>query len=232
VKGKDGGGGLAGADGRFAFELPAGDYTVKTTAEGYAISETKVSVGASGIGDLRIELGRGLPLEGKVLDVAGRPASRVSLVARHGEERDPVGFAATKDDGSFRFESLPSRAYTIAGQTLGDGAFTFRSGITPGDRDVVLTLRPGGRIRLTAVDVKGAPLAEAWPSLTAVDGTRVGFVVGLGRTDAQGTLEFPAPAGLVELKVTAQGQEGKATVEVATGLTAPVRVVLGPAAGP
>jgi protocatechuate 3,4-dioxygenase beta subunit len=229
-KGEDRAAANAGPDGRFAFELPPGDYRLTTSAEQYANDDSELSVAEGGASGIRLELSRGLLLEGKLVDLSGRPAPRINLVARAGETAPWAGTAVSMEDGSFRFEHLKPRAYTLAGGSAATG-FAIRTGVSPGHKDVVLTLRPGGRVRLTVVEADGAPVADAIPSVIGVDGSMVNLFVSSSRTDAMGGVEFTAPQGLVEVEVRKSKRVGKATIEVEAGATVTARIVLGHADG-
>jgi protocatechuate 3,4-dioxygenase beta subunit len=225
-KGEANGGANAGLDGRFAFELAPGEYRLTTSADAYATAESELSVGAGGSSGVRLELSRGMALEGKVVDLAGRPVPGAQLFPKAGDSTAWLGMAVSMEDGRFRIERLMPRPYTLATGSPSVG-FAIRGGVSPGDKDVVLTLRPGGRVRLTAVDQSGAPVAQVGGSLASVDGLTA-FLFLNASTDAQGVAEFGCPAGLVELNVSNGKLTGKATVQVEVGATATARAVLAP----
>jgi hypothetical protein len=225
-KGEANGGATTGIDGRFAFELAPGDYRLTTSADAYATAESELSVGAGGSSGVRLELSRGMALEGKVVDLAGRPVPGAQLFPKAGDSTAWLGMAVSMEDGRFRIERLMPRPYTLATGSPSVG-FAIRGGVSPGDKDVVLTLRPGGRVRLTAVDQSGAPVAQVGGSLASVDGLTA-FLFLNASTDAQGVAEFGCPAGLVELNVSNGKLTGKATVQVEVGATATARAVLAP----
>jgi protocatechuate 3,4-dioxygenase beta subunit len=226
-KGEENGGGSAGPDGRFAFELPPGDYNVEVSADAYAMVERDLSVGESGASAIRLELSRGLVLEGKVVDTTGRPVPGAQVFPSTGDSKAWLGMAVSMEDGSFRLEHLLPRPYTLATGSPSTG-FAIRSGVSPGDKDMLLTLNPGGRIRLTVVDSSGAPVSEAGGSLVSVDGSKVFLLLTTGGTDARGVTEFGCPAGMVEISVSKGKLAGKATVPVEARTTATAHVVLAP----
>jgi protocatechuate 3,4-dioxygenase beta subunit len=224
-KGEDEGGTTAGPDGRFAFEIAPGEYTVNLWAEGYARSQSDLSVGAGGASEVRFELGRGLVLQGKLVDAAGRPAAGQRVFAKGREGATGREMAMTLADGAFRFDRLQPKAYDLSagGPAVG---YATRGGVSPGDKDVVLALRPGGRVRLAVVDGRGAPVAEAFVRVVSVNGLGVFVSVGSTLTDAAGLLEISSPAGTVEILATQAKGSGKVTVEVSPGVTVPGRIVL------
>ena len=186
-----------------------------------------MSISETGVSDLRLELSRGQVLEGKVVDLAGRPVPGAQVFPAVGDSQAWLGMAVSMEDGSFRLEHLTPRPHTLATGSPATG-FAFRNGVSPGDKDVVLTLRPGGRIRLTVVDASGAPARAASTSMVGVDGSKIRMFLETGDTDALGVTEFACPSGAIEISTYKGKLVGKATVQVEAGATAPARVVLGP----
>ena len=127
-------------------------------------------------------------------------------------------------DGVFRFDRLQAKAYDLSTGRPAVGYAT-RAGVTPGDKDVVLVLRPGGRVRLAVVDGRGAPVAEASARVTSVNGVAVFFPTP-DQTDAAGIVELSCPSGSLEIQAGQDKRSGKVTVEVSPGATASARVVL------
>ena len=226
-KGEEGGGAAAAPDGRFSLELAPGDYKVETTADGYAAVESELTVGETGASDVRLELSRGQVIEGKVVDLAGRPVPGAQVFPTFGDSKTWLGMTLSMEDGSFRLEHLLPRPHTLASGSPATG-FAIRAGVSPGEKDLVLTLRPGGRIRLLVEDATGAPVAGATPSMVSVDGSKVLLFLSPGNTDAMGTTEFVCPAGAIEISTYKGKLVGKATVQVESGATASARLVLGP----
>jgi len=226
-KGEESGAAVAAPDGRFGFELAPGDYKVETTADGYALVESDLNVGDAGTSDLRLELSRGQVIEGKVVDLAGRPVPGVQVSPTFGDGGAWLGMTVSMEDGGFRLEHLLPRPHTLASGSPATG-FAIRAGVSPGEKDLTLTLRPGGRIRLSVVDATGAPLSGATTGMVRVDGSKVRLLLDPGQTDALGTVEFGCPAGAIEIRTYKQKLVGKATVQVESGATANARLVLGP----
>ena len=228
-EGSSGGSASTGPDGRFQLELEPGEYKVaaRTWEEGYGAAETEVTLGASEA-EIRFALTRGLILSGKVVDAGGRGVAGVSVTARAGEGAGrSFGFARTLPDGSFKIGGLAAESHTVVASYSDQGAFGVRTGVVPGDKDVILALRPGGRVRLQVQASDGLPVDGAFATLVKISGIPAG---GSGaRTDAQGIAEFAVPAGTVEIRVTKETLEARVTVSVGEGGSAAATVKLGAA---
>jgi hypothetical protein len=223
-KGEDSGGANGGPDGRFAFEVPPGEYRVSVWAEAYAHFQSDLTVGAGGEGDVRFELSRGLVLLGKVVDVSGRPVAGVRVFAATREGVPGWETAMTASDGLFHFDRLLPKTYDLSAVSPAVG-YAARAG-APGDKDIVLVLRPGGRLRLAVVDGRGAPVAGAFARVGPLNGIRAPFFMGGGQTDAAGLVEMSCPSGVLEISVSQGKRSGKAAVEVSPGATVAARIVL------
>lgn len=220
-------GAAAGADGRFQLELEPGDYRVTARAEGYASQTVEISVGATGAPDLRFPLARGLNLRGRLLDARGRGVGGLWVNATSGEESDRHSVSGTTlADGSFQLSELLQRPYALlSGSDL--AGFAFRAGVPPGDSDVVLTLRPGGKVRVQVRGTDGAPASRAWVRVDKLGGISVGsFSHPL--TDSDGFAELPVPAGVVEIGVGKDSLKGRVTLNVSPGETVAAEVRLAP----
>jgi hypothetical protein len=105
------------------------------------------------------------------------------------EEREHWAMTDTLADGSFRLAGLGERTYNpFAGTAL--AGFGVRHGVRPGDEEVVLSLRPGGRVRVSVSGPGRAPLASAYVQVPRAGGAAVGSESG-SLTDAQGVAEIP-----------------------------------------
>jgi hypothetical protein len=228
-KGDDQGGANAGPDGRFAFEVSPGEYSVVTFAEGYAKSESDLSVGPGGASEVRLEMSRGQVLQGKVVDASGKPVAGQRVIAKSRDGAPGMDMTLALADGGFRFDRLQAKAYDLSTGRPAVGYAT-RAGVTPGDKDVVLVLRPGGRVRLAVVDGRGAPVAEASARVTSVSGVAVFLPTPPDQTDPAGIVEFSCPSGSLEIQVGQDQRSAKVTVEVSPGALASARVVLREAA--
>jgi hypothetical protein len=140
--------------------------------------------------------------------------------------------ADTRADGSFRLVGLADRAYNLfAGTAL--AGFGVRRGVRPGDEEVVLSLRPGGRVRVSVRGPDGAAVAGAYVHVSSAGGAAVS-PESVSPTDAQGIAEIAAPRGAVEIEAGTLGPaerlQGSVTVAVPEGGSAAAELVLAPKA--
>jgi protocatechuate 3,4-dioxygenase beta subunit len=213
-----------GADGRFQLDADPGDYTLSARAEGYGVAKIDATVAASGLSDARFELEKGLEIKGRVLDASGQGVSGVAVAARAGESE--FGGTQTLPDGSFRIAGLAAKPYNLcAGTDL--AGYAVRMGASPGGADITLTLRPASRVRLLVKGPDGAPLPNAWASVTKLGSAAISVpFMGRGSTDSTGVTEIPTPAGALEIDVRAEKYKGTAKVSVGEGATAVSEVTL------
>jgi hypothetical protein len=219
-----GSGGETGEDGRFQLDVEPGDYRVSVLAESYARVEAETSVASGGASDIRVALVRGLMLQGTVVDGRGRGVGGLSIAAMAlGADGRPAGGggALTLPDGTFQIAGLQSVPHRVIARS-DVGMFGLREGVRPGDKDVILTLRPGGRVTVRILGADGQPVAGAF---VYVDAAGIGT-----STDAQGIAELTVPAGTVELRARKDRLEGHQSVNVAEGGSAAAEITLGPAA--
>jgi protocatechuate 3,4-dioxygenase beta subunit len=219
--------GSAGADGRFTIAAEPGEYRLEANAPGRMRASLPVSVGPAGAPDLRVEMERGLAIVGRLQDASGRPAGGYEVGVTAADDSFVPG-AEARADGSFRIEGLNAQPHVLAaGSPL--AGYAVRGGVTPGEEPVVLTLRPGGRIAVRVVGADGRPVREAYPMVETVDGLRVelGGLVS-GPTDAAGTWDLAAPAGSIGVVARHEKRTGKGTVNVRSGETTPLTIVLQP----
>ncbi len=222
-----GGSGTTGPDGRFRLEVDPGEYRVGARAERYSGQPVTVTVGEAGTSDVRIALVHGLAISGRVVDAARRPVAGAMVFAMGGEAGGG-GMAMSEPDGSYRVEGLTEAAYDLSVRTE-FSLFAARGGVRAGATDVVLTLRPGGRVAVRVLGPDGGPVSRAGVGVVRANGIRVS---GMGvATDAQGMAEIDALSGEVELRAATSAMEGKATVSVIEGGTAAVEIRLQPRAG-
>lgn len=223
----------AGADGRFLLELEPAEYTLSASHRvlGYRPAEVAAGVGPAGLTDVRIAMAKGARISGVVRQPDGQPAVDVYVSAIPDGSFD-AGHARTRADGSFEVEGLDAGAYTVTAQRR-DGAFAAQKDLRTGAR-ASLSLRTGGRLRVTVLGTTGAPAPDAWVAVSHVDGIVLGPVQSPAPTDPQGRTEIAAPAGT--LTVTAgkgQGsasprQRGNASVALLPGRTADIVIELRP----
>jgi hypothetical protein len=195
--------GRSAADGRFAIGTEPGEYLLRAEVLGRVPAARPLDVSLDGLTDLRLEMGRGLSISGRLLDESGRPVPEREVFAfgADGFERTLTG-----RDGRFRIEGLSDRPYALsAGLPL--AGFALRSGVKPGPEPVALTLRAGGRIALRVLSPEGRPVAQALASVLTVDGERVDpSLCAAPPTDDEGRTTLGVPAGQVALAV--QSAEG------------------------
>jgi protocatechuate 3,4-dioxygenase beta subunit len=222
-----GGSATSAADGRFSMELDPGEYRLNSGAEGYARETTDLTVGSGGSAELRITLSRGGALSGRLVDGSGRPVGGMYISARSvegGEMPRHGGSGSSLPDGSFQILTLPPGTYTLVAQTA-TGTFAIRTGLSPGQKDVTMTLRPGGQVQLLVRGPDGAPVEGAFARVTRFEG--ITTTIGLGPpTSAQGTADLMAPAGQLELRVTKEKLESRTAISVPQGGIVPVEVTL------
>jgi protocatechuate 3,4-dioxygenase beta subunit len=221
-----GGSSETGPDGRFTIAAEPGEYQLGARARDRRPASQALSVGPSGVADLRIEMDRGLEIRGRLLDATGRPAPGF-LVLVTAADAEGSGHANSGPDGSFGIGGLAPKAYALVGGSELAG-FAFRPGVTAGGEPLALTLRPAGRIAVRVVDPAG-PVRDAYPRVETIDGVRVRMPGRVsGPTDSSGLYELASPAGVVEVVVNTETGSGRGSVTVRAGETAPLSVVLQP----
>jgi len=192
--------GRSATDGRFAIGAEPGEYQLRAEVLGRVPVVRTVSLSLDGLADLRLEMGRGRSITGRLLDEGGRPVSgrEVFAFGADGFER-----AVTRGDGGFRLEGLGDGPYALgAGAPL--AGFAVRPGVRPGPEPVTLALRAGGRIALRVLAPEGRPVSQAFAAVVAVDGERVDPSLSAAPpTDDEGRTALRAPAGEVALVVRA-----------------------------
>ncbi len=162
-----------------------------------------------------------LRLEGMVLgpDDAPVPGATVVLSA------NPPRTTKTEDDGSFAFDKLVARPYTLLARAEQGVGGPVTSKLTATSDPVVLRLVPGGRVAVHVVDGKQQPLGTAAVELRGVD-------VQTSSTDATGLARFaPVVPGRYDVMAKAPGfAPGFAFAAVSGTAPAEVTVVLAPGA--
>jgi hypothetical protein len=132
--GTGGSGGESSPDGRFSIAIEPGEYRLEARARDRQPASQNVTVGASGVSDIRVEMERGLEIRGRLVDTAGRPASGYLVVAA-AADGDGSGHDSSGVDGAFRIGGLASKPHAIVGGSE-LGGYAFRPGVTrvPGGR--------------------------------------------------------------------------------------------------
>ena len=96
--------GRSAADGRFAIGVEPGSYLLRAEVLGRVPAARSLEVSLDGLTDLRLEMGRGLSINGRLLDETGRPLFRRRRYSRSGRtaksERSPAVTAASGSRGS------------------------------------------------------------------------------------------------------------------------------------
>jgi protocatechuate 3,4-dioxygenase beta subunit len=226
-EGGGGSGGRSGSDvsGRFQLELEPGTYALSTSVDGYAPADTTISVGPTGLSDLRVELAQGLTIAGRVVDSRGGAVGGLEVIAAT-EKGGQISSAVGLPDGTFVVKSLPAGSYTVsAGSDL--QGFAVLPGVTPGGSAITLALRPTGRARLNARNTEGGPVLGAFATLVESNGVPMERYLN-ARSDAQGVLEVSVPYGRAQLRIGTYGLVGRVTLEIKEGETANATVVLEP----
>ncbi|HRC55749.1 MAG TPA: carboxypeptidase regulatory-like domain-containing protein, partial [Kofleriaceae bacterium] len=105
-----------------------------------------------------------LRLEGQVLDDAEHPVAEavVSLASA------PPRQARTAADGTFAFDGLLARPYTLAARAPSGVAGPVTARLTAKSDPVVLRLRPGAQVHIEVVDARQQPVAVATVELRGV----------------------------------------------------------------
>ncbi len=215
--------GRSAADGRFAIGAEPGEYRLRAEVLGRVPVVRPLSLSLDGLADLRLEMGRGRAIVGRLLDEGGRPVSSREVFAfgADGFER-----TVTRGDGGFRLEGLGDGPYALSSGAPLSG-FAIRPGVRPGPEPVTLALRAGGRIELRVLSPEGRPVPEAFASVVAVDGGRVDpGLAASPPTDDDGRTALRAPVGEVAIVVRNEVGAAFRTVALRADETAIVEVRL------
>jgi hypothetical protein len=217
-------------DGRFELDAEPGDYVWTASADGYAMGQVSSSVSTAGGPDLVFALKRGFEITGRLLDAAGRPMSGLEVASRPSDDGpDRVwanSFGAVLPDGTFRLQGLGPGNYNLCAGIATVG-FAFRAGVAAGTRDVTLSVRPPGQVRIHATLPDGSPATEGWVEVKRLGGALIDFPsYGMSRTDAAGVVQLNVPAGTLDIEVGNERHMGTVRVSVAEGGTASAEVRL------
>jgi protocatechuate 3,4-dioxygenase beta subunit len=200
-------------DGHFQLEVGPGDYRLSVYAEGYRNETVEVSAGGA---EIRVALTRGLVLTGRVVDERGRGVAdaRVEASQKEGGNRDA---AFTGPDGRFRFDRLTTGRYDVFATGANRRSFAFQAEVAPGDKDVLLGLRPGGHLRLRVLGPDGAPVTEAMAHVTSVAGLRPAGLPFSSPGQTPGLLEIDVPAGSAVVEVRKARLVGQIEITMTEG---------------
>ncbi|MBA3820139.1 MAG: carboxypeptidase regulatory-like domain-containing protein, partial [Deltaproteobacteria bacterium] len=109
-----------------------------------------------------------LRLEGQVLDASGQPAAGITVVLAS----NPPRTTTSEADGSFAFDELVGRPYTLIARGAGKVAGPVTTQLTATSDPVVLQLRPGAKLVVTVSGADGKPIDGATVELRGIDEQR------------------------------------------------------------
>lgn len=137
-----------------------------------------------------------LRLEGQVIDASEKPVAGAIVVLASNPPRQ----ATSGEDGTFAFDSLVGRPYTLTARAPQGVAGPITARLTDKSEPVVLRLGPGARVTVDVVDAStGKPLDGATVELRSADAIR--------QTAKAGTTTFTSiPAGGYQLAAWAPGR--------------------------
>ena len=148
--------------------------------------------------------------QGLVLGADDKPVEGATVVV----STNPSRQTTTDADGSFGFDKLVGRPYTLVARAPTGVGGPVTAKLTATSDPVVLKLRPGGTVKVTTLDKAGkagadAPISGATVELRGLDAQTA-------QTGGDGTVEFPvvAPGGY---EIVARPWVKSAEVPVATG---------------
>jgi hypothetical protein len=218
------------ADGRFQLEVESGRYRVSARVDGFSSATTEVEIDGASVTDLRLPLGRGGIIRGRVVDARGRAAGDGVVRAFSATTGAGAATAPLLPDGRFELSGLAEGEYALAARSDA-GGFALRAGVATGADEVTLVLRGGGRVQAKLVGPDGAPVAGASVSVFRVDGALFPGIAGGSVSDRDGLAVIASPAGAVEIRAARlEGpvleSGGTSIVVVEEGGTAAAEVVL------
>ncbi|MCY1040862.1 carboxypeptidase regulatory-like domain-containing protein [Corallococcus sp. bb12-1] len=199
-----------GAQGGFSLEVEPGSHTLSARRgdESGALDAPVVSIAGSMVRDVRIRLGPGARLEGRVVErSSGTPVegARVDLHRSGGDE--DAGRALSDAEGHFRLQGLAPGSYDARVSAPGFSS-TVRYGLTVGAGErfpVELMLSRTGAVEGLVREGNGSPVAQAQVSHLA-PGNDEDSAPGEARTDARGHYRLEGlPTGWVHLSVRREG---------------------------
>ncbi len=204
-----------GSDGRFETpELPAGDYRIVISKQGYA--NTVMAFHAGDAARLSIRLVRWGIATGRVMDGGGDPLAGASVAAMGmaGGKWQPVRGLASRVDGNgqFRLDSLPPGEYAVAA-VYPSGLLFYPSNrrpqiftVTGGEEfsNLDFVVLPDAGFRVSGKVELPAPGASFHIALTPVD--RPSLSIARTQADEQGAFRFDGvPAGSYDLLASGPG---------------------------
>jgi uncharacterized GH25 family protein len=151
---------VTGTAGEFRIACPANPGAVTLTAEaaGYATTVLSNRVANSPGQELVIEIARGQPIAGVVVDAEGRPLSNVQVRAQGMSIKTPQSATtSTARDGVFQFACLREGPYELTTSSTGHGEAKSPPVLT-GDLDVKLVLAQLPWVKLKVLAANGQPV--------------------------------------------------------------------------
>ncbi|MBP9204628.1 MAG: carboxypeptidase regulatory-like domain-containing protein [Kofleriaceae bacterium] len=160
-------------------------------------------------------------LEGQVVDAQLQPVGGATVVLAS----NPPRTAVSEDDGSFSFDQLVGRTYSLVARAAGGVAGPATVRLAAATEPVILQLRPGAQVEVLTVDRAGAPVGKASVEL------RGNFDTLAGTSDGAGRVVFPVvmPGGY-EVVAWADGMAKSFTRASVTPPKTEVRVTVVPGA--
>jgi len=159
---------ITAGDGAFEYRcLPPGRYLLAAEdEEGHLALAARhgLSLEAGSVIDgVRLVLGEGHGITGRVVDSRGLPAAQAPLWIYDGEGRllNPITATRTDDEGAFRTSPLPAGEYTLHCRTDREALLTEEGVRVPrgeGDAELELQLEAGAVLAATVVDSLDRPL--------------------------------------------------------------------------
>src|SRR5262245_6721718 len=115
-----------------------------------------------------------LRLEGQVIDAEEHGVAGATVVIT----ANPPRSITTEADGSFAFDGLVARPYTVLARAAQGVAGPITARLTERSDPVVLRLRPAGKLTVTVVGVDGKPFGGATVELRGIDVQRQATTAG------------------------------------------------------
>lgn len=109
-----------------------------------------------------------LRLEGQVIDADEKPVAGATVVL----SSNPPRTTTSEEDGSFAFDGLVGRPYTLSARAAQGVAGPVTAKLTERSDPVVLQLRPGARVTVTVQGPDARPIDGATVELRGVDAVR------------------------------------------------------------
>jgi protocatechuate 3,4-dioxygenase beta subunit len=135
-----------------------------------------------------------LRLEGQVVDAQEHPVGGAIVVL----SSNPPRTATTEGDGSFAFDALVGRAYTLIARATQGVAGPVTAKLTAKSEPVILHLRPAAKVTVAVVGMDGKPIDKANVELRSTDAQRM-------QTEHGEAVFFPVVPGGYQIAAWADG---------------------------